>query len=62
MLISGEVLGTQHYATLTWKSPKDDAKEYSRVMVVNWMREYNALILVISLLLPQTATSLLTCI
>ncbi len=52
MLINGQVLGMQDCATLTWKSPKDDAKEYSKVMVVNWMREYNALILTISLLLP----------
>jgi hypothetical protein len=24
---------------LTWKSPKDEANEYRRVMVVNWMSE-----------------------
>ena len=27
----------------TWKSPKDDAKEYRRVTVVNWIMEYSAL-------------------
>ena len=62
MLINGRVLGMQLRPTLTWKSPKDDAKEYSKVMVVNWMREYNALMLFISLLLPHTASSPLTCI
>lgn len=31
------------YISLTWKSPKDDANEYSKVMVVNCMSEYNAL-------------------
>ena len=29
--------------TLTWKSPKEDANEYSSVIVVNWMSEYSAL-------------------
>jgi len=28
---------------LTWKSPSDEAKEYNKVMVVNWIIEYNAL-------------------
>ena len=28
---------------LTWKSPNEDANEYSNVTVVNWIREYNAL-------------------
>jgi len=27
----------------TWKSPRDDAKLYSRVTVVNWIIEYSAL-------------------
>jgi hypothetical protein len=27
----------------TWKSPRDDAKEYNRVTVVNWIMEYSAL-------------------
>lgn len=29
--------------TLTWKSPSDEAKEYNKVMVVNWINEYSAL-------------------
>ncbi len=31
-------------ASRTWKSPRDDAKEYSNVIVVNWMSEYSALV------------------
>jgi len=27
----------------TWKSPRDEANEYSSVIVVNWMSEYSAL-------------------
>lgn len=27
----------------TWKSPKDDANEYSNVIEVNWISEYSAL-------------------
>jgi hypothetical protein len=37
---SGSKLGCRKS---TWKSPRDDAKEYSRVTVVNWIMEYSAL-------------------
>ena len=40
--------------TLTWKSPKEDANEYSSVIVVNWMSEYSALRHISPLLLPGT--------
>lgn len=33
-----------HFSTkLAWKSPSDEAKEYNRVIVVNWISEYSAL-------------------
>ena len=45
--------------SLTWKSPSDDANEYSNVMVVNWIREYNALYC--DQIEPRTFRVTLTC-
>ncbi len=38
------IIDSKSERTTHWKSPRLEAKEYSKVTVVNWINEYRALI------------------
>jgi len=43
VILQSNRFGDPFRTKLTWKSPSDEAKEYNKVIVVNWISEYSAL-------------------